>query len=206
LVTGNTAEKTTALTRQAAALFRRRGFHGTSMGDLGAAMNLNKGSLYHYFPSKGDILFAIYREVLVTLDANIARVDATLRADEKLVAYIRAITQTRAAVPDFVAVYFQEHPWLEESLSAEQCATVRGKESEWMATVRGVFEEGIRDGIFRRINAEMMAIQLVSTFSSLYQWHLGEDEMSANLVVDTILSYLFEGILRSPEAFTRFEG
>jgi Tetracyclin repressor-like, C-terminal domain len=83
---------------------------------------------------------------------------------------------------------------------------VRGKESEWMATVRGVFEEGIRDGIFRRINAEMMAIQLVSTFSSLYQWHLGEDEMSANLVVDTILSYLFEGILRSPEAFTRFEG
>ena len=198
MVTGNTVDKTTTLTRQAAALFRRRGFHGTSMGDLGAAMNLNKGTLYHYFASKGDILFAIYREVLVTLDANIAQVDATLRADEKLVAYIRAIMRTRATVPDFVAVYFQEHPWLDGSLSVEQCELVRSKEAEWMVTVRGIFEEGIRAGIFRRINAEIMAIQLVSTFSSLYQWHIGEDETSANLLVDTVLSYLFEGILRPP--------
>ena len=198
VVTGNTVDKTTTLTRQAAALFRRRGFHGTSMGDLGAAMNLNKGTLYHYFASKGDILFAIYREVLVTLDANIAQVDATLRADEKLVAYIRAIMRTRATVPDFVAVYFQEHPWLDGSLSVEQCELVRSKEAEWMVTVRGIFEEGIRAGIFRRINAEIMAIQLVSTFSSLYQWHIGEDETSANLLVDTVLSYLFEGILRPP--------
>jgi len=41
-----------------------------------------------------------------------------------------------------------------------------------------------------------VAIQLVSTFSSLYQWHLGEDEAWANLVTDTLLSCLFEGIQR----------
>ena len=193
-VTASTAEKTVTLIRESASLFRRYGFHATSMGDLGAAMNLNKGTLYHYFPSKGEILFAIYAQVFSTLEANVARIDQRLRADEKLVAYIRAITKTRATVPDFVAVYFQEHPWLDSSLSAEHCAVVREKEKQWTAGLRTIFEDGMRDGLFRRVNTEVLAIQLISMFSSLYQWHIGEDEVSANLVADTIISYLFEGI------------
>lgn len=195
-VSASTAEKTATLMREAASLFRRFGFHGTSMGDLGAAMNLNKGTLYHYFPSKGDILFAIYLEVLTTLEGNIARVDQRLRADEKLVAYIRAIMRTRAALPDFVAVYFQEHPWLDTSLAPEHRAAVRTRERAWTTGLSALFDDGMREGLFRRVNADILAIQLISMISSLYQWHLGEDEASANLVSDTIISYLFEGIQR----------
>lgn len=195
-VTPGTAEKTATLVREAASLFRRFGFHGTSMGDLGAAMNLNKGTLYHYFPSKGDILYAIYLDVLTTLETNIAQIDATLRADEKLVAYIRAIMRTRATLPDFVAVYFQEHPWLDTSLSAEHRAAVRARERDWTTGLSALFEDGMREGYFRRVNSQILAIQLISMISSLYQWHLGENEASANLVSDTIISYLFEGIQR----------
>lgn len=161
-VTAGTAEKTVTLVREAASLFRRYGFHATSMGDLGAAMNLNKGTLYHYFPSKGEILYAIYQQVFTTLEAQVALIEADLRADEKLVAYIRAITKTRAAVPDFVAVYFQEHPWLDTSLSPEHCAAVRQKEREWTAGLRAIFDDGMRDGLFRRVNTEVLAIQLIS--------------------------------------------
>ena len=195
-VTAATAEKTATLVREAASLFRRFGFHGTSMGDLGAAMNLNKGTLYHYFPSKGDILYAIYLEVLDALEVNIAQIDQTMRADEKLVAYIRAIMRTRATLPDFVAVYFQEHPWLETSLSPSHREAVRARERAWTTGLSALFDDGMREGQFRRVNAQIMAIQLISMISSLYQWHLGEDEASANLVSDTIVSYLFEGIQR----------
>lgn len=33
-------------------VFRRKGFHHTSMSDIGAACGLLKGSLYHHFPGK----------------------------------------------------------------------------------------------------------------------------------------------------------
>jgi len=190
----STAEKSVILVREAAQLFRRNGFQGTSMGDLGAAMNLNKGTIYHYFPSKGDILYAIYDQVLVTLAENVSRIDPRLRADEKLVQYIRAIMRSRAQLPDFVAVYFQERPWLDRCLSAEHRALVREKERAWTTGLQTIFDDGMREGLFRRINTEVVAIQLISMISSLYLWHLGEDEASANLVTDTLIGYLFEGI------------
>lgn len=39
-------------------LMATRGYRGTSMSDLGAAVGLDASGLYHYFKSKDDILFA----------------------------------------------------------------------------------------------------------------------------------------------------
>src|SRR3954468_3720612 len=47
------------LTRQAARLFAERGYHGTSMEDLAAAMGVQKGSLYAHVRSKADLLHEI---------------------------------------------------------------------------------------------------------------------------------------------------
>jgi AcrR family transcriptional regulator len=43
-------------------LMAQRGVDGTSMRDLGAAAGLNVASLYHYFPSKRDLLEAVLVE------------------------------------------------------------------------------------------------------------------------------------------------
>jgi AcrR family transcriptional regulator len=43
----------------ALALMSQRGVDGTSMRDLAAAAGLNVASLYHYFPSKRDLLVAV---------------------------------------------------------------------------------------------------------------------------------------------------
>ena len=43
--------------RTAARLFQQRGYDGTSMNDVAAALNLSKGGLYHHFQSKDEILF-----------------------------------------------------------------------------------------------------------------------------------------------------
>lgn len=39
-------------------LFRKKGYKGTSMSDIGNATGLLKGSIYHHFGSKEDILIA----------------------------------------------------------------------------------------------------------------------------------------------------
>lgn len=49
--------------REALHLFRDRGYHATSMSDIGEACGLLKGSIYHYFPSKESLM----KEVIVYL-------------------------------------------------------------------------------------------------------------------------------------------
>ena len=46
----------------ALSLMAQRGVDGTSMRDLAAAAGLNVASLYHYFPSKRDLLVAVLEE------------------------------------------------------------------------------------------------------------------------------------------------
>ncbi len=49
--------------REALHLFRDRGYHATSMSDIGVACGLLKGSIYHYFPGKEMLM----KEVIIYL-------------------------------------------------------------------------------------------------------------------------------------------
>lgn len=44
-------------------LFRQNGFHHTSMSDIAKACGVFKSSLYHYFPSKDELLKEVLRKI-----------------------------------------------------------------------------------------------------------------------------------------------
>lgn len=52
-------ERRIAIVDKAAELFARRGFTGASLSDLAAACQTSKSLIYHYFPSKEDILYEV---------------------------------------------------------------------------------------------------------------------------------------------------
>lgn len=54
---------------RAAELFAARGFHGVSMGDLGAACGISGPALYRHFPSKD----AMLAEMLVSISEELLR-------------------------------------------------------------------------------------------------------------------------------------
>lgn len=53
------AERRQAIVERAATLFAKKGFDGASLSDLARACRISKSLLYHYFPSKEDILFEV---------------------------------------------------------------------------------------------------------------------------------------------------
>ncbi|NEP19789.1 MAG: TetR/AcrR family transcriptional regulator, partial [Leptolyngbya sp. SIO4C1] len=60
--------------RQAAIVFNRQGFAGTSMSDLMQATGLQKGGVYNHFKSKDELALATYDAVLAELNSRYRQV------------------------------------------------------------------------------------------------------------------------------------
>lgn len=62
-----------ALLDAAAARFADQGFHATSTRELAAAVGMLPGSIYYHFPSKSDLLVAVYDEGVRRIEAAVER-------------------------------------------------------------------------------------------------------------------------------------
>ena len=67
-------ERRASIVNRAADLFATRGFRGASMADLAAACATSKSLLYHYYPSKEDLLYAVMLSHIDQLVADVAAV------------------------------------------------------------------------------------------------------------------------------------
>ena len=93
-------------------LMAQRGVDGTSMRDLAAATGLTVAAIYHYFPSKGDLLVAVLAErgVLADLSSTLPRDDNADSADgtDGLVDMLDGILQSMLEVEDFIRLMIGE--------------------------------------------------------------------------------------------------
>lgn len=69
-------DRQAAIVDKAADLFAKRGFMGASVADLAAACNTSKSLIYHYFPSKEDILYEVMSSHIDQLVDDTAQVAA----------------------------------------------------------------------------------------------------------------------------------
>ena len=84
----------------AAALFAKEGYPSAKMQDIAKACGATKSMLYHYFPTKDDLLFAMLEEHLEKLIASIEEVTAQAgthkqRFNEFVLVYTQKSAQSR---------------------------------------------------------------------------------------------------------------
>jgi TetR/AcrR family transcriptional regulator, cholesterol catabolism regulator len=95
----------------AARLFRERGYHVTSMRDIAREVGMLSGSIYYHFPSKEEMLLAVYEEGL----RHIAeRVDAAVAGQrtpwERLEAGCTAHLEALLELSDYTQVMIRVLP------------------------------------------------------------------------------------------------
>jgi AcrR family transcriptional regulator len=72
------------LTRIAARLFAERGYQGTSLADLAAALGVQKPSLYHHIASKEDLLWEVAWEGAEAFHASLDALPGGAAAPERI--------------------------------------------------------------------------------------------------------------------------
>jgi AcrR family transcriptional regulator len=95
----------------AAALFRARGFHGTSIRDIAAAADMTPGAIYSHFVSKNALLLAVYEEGIERIAARVdeAVKDAT-SPHERLAAACQAHLEMLLDQSDYAQVLIRVLP------------------------------------------------------------------------------------------------
>jgi len=87
-------EKRDVILREAAALFARHGYTGTSISMIAAACGVSKALLYHYYPDKEAVLFDILHAHLADLVKRVqAVVAATAPGEVRLLAIGEALLE-----------------------------------------------------------------------------------------------------------------
>lgn len=127
-----------AIVEQAGRLFARTGFRGASVADLAAACETSKSLVYHYFPSKEDILY----EVMAShIDQLVASADTALAVEGS--ARERLERLVHAFMRDYVGAAERQKVLLNEldSLPADKRAVIVTKQRRLIVDLQGLLIE-----------------------------------------------------------------
>ncbi len=144
----------------AAQLFLEKGFLETSMREIAEAAGIGKSSLYDYFQTKDDILIWYFQDDLddlLTLAREIAA--QPLSAVEKLHQILRKQMERLLENKEFYLRLFAEL----QRLGGESRRRLRLNRYAYQDLLRGVVEQGIREGAFRPVNSLLATHMLLMT-------------------------------------------
>jgi AcrR family transcriptional regulator len=177
----------------AAQVFRQKGFHGASMSDIAASVNVQKASLYHHVKSKQEILLALLDRALVMLTNHIAAIAAQeISADQKLRQMIRAYLSALADNTDLTSVLLFEHRSLDKKSHTRHVPQRDKFEELW----RNVFKEGVRAKVFECKDVDMAVRALMGVMNWTLTWYRPEGEKSIEEISDQYADLFFKGLLK----------
>jgi AcrR family transcriptional regulator len=142
-------DKKQAILAKAAALIARKGFDVATMMDVAKACGASKSHLYHYFPGKEELLYAIVHEHITQQAADLARiVSQPLSAEERFTRFIESFVQGAARSRNEHLILMNDIKYLPRP-QREHIRTLEVEMTEMM------------EGLLREMNPGLMADERV---------------------------------------------
>ena len=173
-------------------VFARQGFHACRVSDIADEAGVAYGLLYHYFPSKDEVLSTLFLERWGVMLEMIREVDAQpIPAREKLGAIAAFIVDSYAHDPDLMKVIIVEVTRAANSFGQTHLGQIR----EAYRMIAEIVTSAQRDGVFKsEIDAQFAAMAFYGAIEQvLTGWIFGllpagdEDfERAKQLVVETV--------------------
>ena len=147
--------------------FRQKGYAGTSMQDIGHALERTKGSLYYYFPDKEEILFQCHERAL----DHILGIAAEVRdRHERPDAALRELIEKHVEI--MVHEFHGTALALEiGDLTGERLSRVVQRRDRYERHLRELLREGVRAGVFRLVDAKLTTFAILGAINWVAQWY-----------------------------------
>lgn len=193
-VAGDPSPRRAELVDAATRLFSSRGYHGTSMQDLGAALGLRRGSLYAHIGSKEDLLFDVVnggaeRFLSMAQGAASSGGPAAVRLRTLLVGHVT----TAAQHLDAATVFLNEWRYLSPGPRAQ----VQAKRDLYEGVVREIIADGVAAGEFAPgVDAAMAGRLVLSAGNWIYTWYRPDGALSAEAIGAELSDLILRGLTK----------
>jgi AcrR family transcriptional regulator len=174
-------------------LFAERGYHGTSMRDLGRELGLLGSSLYSHVDSKEDLLVEVVEEGARLFEESAS---SALAEPGPASARLRALIAGHVDVvldnPDVVRTFLNEA----RMLVAEHRARVIEARDHYEAAFRAVVREGVEAGEFHPdVDPKTTSIFVLSILNAVERWYDPSGEIGRDELVARITGFVSSGVL-----------
>ncbi len=185
-----TRQRRVEILKSAAAAFRRRGYHGASMGEIARALRMTKGSLYYYFENKEEILFFCHDYSLDILLEVLERVeDAGGTPPRKLRSLIESFVhhilddlRGTALTLDF------------QALSAPRLRRVIAKRDRFDRGIRRLLQEGMDEGAFAPGDPKLLTFAILGAVNWIPRWFDPTGPATSEEIGRVFAEYLVSGL------------
>ncbi|MFF4591567.1 TetR family transcriptional regulator [Amycolatopsis sp. CA-161197] len=181
----------TPIVEIAASLFARKGYHGTSMRDIGREVGVHAGSLYVHIQSKEDLLEAIVHSIMERSERDMEEIlaaggTATEQLRQVAARDLKLIGENK----EFATVFF--HEW--RNLSEPRQQAVIASRDRWETGLRSIITQGIEAGEFREADPRIAGIALTSILNWAYVWYSPDGSLTTEELADRFADLLIEGL------------
>lgn len=179
-----------AILKSAAASFRRRGYHGATVAQIAASLDMKKGNLYYYFRSKEEMLFACHQyslDRLLGLLQDIEQTDAP--PDQKLRRLITASVQLILDELHGTALFLD----LEALTSAHRRAVIVRRD-QFDRGLRHLLVNGVTAGQFAPLDPKLLSFAILGAVNWIPRWFSPEGPATSREVADRFADYLIGGL------------
>jgi AcrR family transcriptional regulator len=174
----------------AADLFARNGYHGTGIAELGRAVGLGRGALYHYIESKEAVLYAISKDQVDKMNALAESIlDEGLEPEELLRRMARGLLRNIATHRSEWTVFFREYGALTGQRRDHVIAARERYEGYW----RQALDLGVRSGVLRQ-TPRILVKGILGMLNYTYLWFEPDGELAPEELADIFMDTLIHGI------------
>ncbi|TCK21753.1 TetR/AcrR family transcriptional regulator [Pseudonocardia endophytica] len=186
-----TAERRTEIVTAAARIFADQGYAAVGMRDIADTIGIRGASLYHHFPSKEEILYAICLTVTKEpVERNLPLLDGPGTPAERLTALMTAHVRHLLHRRVEYMVGLHERP----ALTPEHRAEIDRYLYYYNRRVRDLLVAGMRSGEFRELNPSVAALGILDMLNGVSSWIRGDTDEDTDEVVVTYTAMLFDGL------------
>lgn len=173
-----------------------KGAEVMKISDVAVAANIGKGTVYEYFDSKDDIINAIFMHWAEENEAAIGRKLLRIHDPrEKLIVFMRSNIDILEKSGDMVAIIFDFWSRGIRDQAVHQKNWLKEMYHDYVLAMAGIIEEGMRQGVFRQVDAVPLAAAILGSLDGLaIQYVIKPDDVTLARKIDALVDGVLNGL------------
>lgn len=181
----------------ASRLIASRGFRAVTVDDISAEIGFTKSIVYYYMTNKNEILWRIFERIDETYAQGLDEaLSEGLSVVDQLTRTIRMHCINVLSHLDWSTIYNRD----ENELTEEQRAKMYENRRAYNRRIQAVYEEGVRQGVFRDTHPVIAVSCLIGACNWPYTWFNPNGKLTADEIADGYTRQLINGVLTTSPA------